>query len=287
MMKNKFVHLNHCKSSYCDSGSSKPAIVFLHGLGATKRIFHRQYDSALTQSYRLIGLDLPGHGESDKPSDPETQYTAQALSASVINLLNTLDIERAMVVGWSLGGHIAIEMMQMAPERLDGVFLTGTPILGHGPLAALRGYQLRMELLTALKDTMRAREADKFARLCFGNVFDDARLLDVMRTDMRIRPHFNGSIAQGTGSSQKAIVESCSVPLCLANGADDPFIRAKHFDEVSYANLWEAQTHTIADSGHVPFLTAANAFNMLVHKFAADAVLRSSEAPAEDLRQFA
>lgn len=287
-MENKFVTLSQGAVSYLDNETNDTAIVFIHGLGAAKEVFAHQYESPLAQSYRLIGIDLPGHGDSDKPHDPEKAYSVQGLAVTLNELLNSLSVDRSIVVGWSLGGHVAIEMMQMFPERLMGVMTTGTPPLDHGTFAAFRGYQMRMDLLTALKNSMNAREADRLARTCYGSHFSDAHLAWMMRTDMRLRPVFNRSVAQGTGPSQKTIVETSAVPLCIANGADDPIIRSGFFDTIDYANLWDHHAHILSDAGHAAFLAAPNRFNALLHRYATEMGMHEANRVAmEQMRRSA
>jgi pimeloyl-ACP methyl ester carboxylesterase len=97
-----------------------PAVLALHGLGGTKASFLPTL-AALAPSHRVIAVDLPGFGESDKPI--AAPYDAAWFARSQTGLLDALGIERAHVVGNSMGGRVAIEMGLGHPERVDKIVL--------------------------------------------------------------------------------------------------------------------------------------------------------------------
>ena len=107
-----------------------PPVVMLHGLGATKASFLPTV-AALAPKRRAIAIDLPGFGDSDKPV--RAAYDAAFFARSVVELLDTLEIERADIVGNSMGGRAAIEVGLTAPERV------GRMVLLTPSLAWLRG----------------------------------------------------------------------------------------------------------------------------------------------------
>lgn len=94
-----------------------PALVLLHGLGATKASWLPIVPD-LAQSYRVLALDLPGFGSSSKPRG---RYDARWFSEHVFALLSTLGIERAFVAGNSMGGRVAMEMGLAHPEIVEAI----------------------------------------------------------------------------------------------------------------------------------------------------------------------
>ncbi len=105
--------------STMEAGTGDP-VVMLHGLGATKASFLPTL-AALAPSYRAIAIDLPGFGDSDKPLS--APYHPPYFARAVCALLDALELERAHVVGHSMGGRIAIELGLRAPERVDRLAL--------------------------------------------------------------------------------------------------------------------------------------------------------------------
>jgi pimeloyl-ACP methyl ester carboxylesterase len=103
---------------YLDAGAGRP-LVLLHGLGATNASFLPTL-AAFAQGHRVLAPDLPGFGESDKPIrayDPA--FYARWLAA----FLDALGVDRAVLVGNSMGGRVAIEAALTVPERVDGIVL--------------------------------------------------------------------------------------------------------------------------------------------------------------------
>jgi pimeloyl-ACP methyl ester carboxylesterase len=97
-----------------------PPVLCLHGLGGTKASFMTTV-AALADSHRVIAADLPGFGDSDKPLG--AAYDAPYFSRAVARLLDALDIQRAHLVGNSMGGRIAIEVGLREPERVERIVL--------------------------------------------------------------------------------------------------------------------------------------------------------------------
>jgi pimeloyl-ACP methyl ester carboxylesterase len=100
--------------SILSAGAGEP-VICIHGLGGTKASFLPTV-AALADGYRVIVLDLPGFGESDKPI--AAPYDARYFARSVTALMDELGIQSAHVVGNSLGGRVAIELGLRHAERL-------------------------------------------------------------------------------------------------------------------------------------------------------------------------
>jgi pimeloyl-ACP methyl ester carboxylesterase len=97
-----------------------PDMLMLHGLGATKASFF-DTAAALSRSYRVHVLDLPGFGGSSKPAT--APYGATYAARAVIGAMDAMQIERAHLVGNSMGGRIALEVGLERPERVGGLGL--------------------------------------------------------------------------------------------------------------------------------------------------------------------
>lgn len=94
-----------------------PPVLLLHGLGATKASMLPTV-AELSRDHRVLACDVPGFGDSAKPRGA---YDAPWFAARVIELLDTLEIKRAALVGNSMGGRISIETALRAPERVGAM----------------------------------------------------------------------------------------------------------------------------------------------------------------------
>jgi pimeloyl-ACP methyl ester carboxylesterase len=113
------VHLPGRRVSTLTMGEG-PDVLLLHGLGGAKSSFF-DTAAALSRRYRVHALDLPGFGASSKPTT--APYTARWFAETVLAAMDELGIERAHVVGNSMGGRIAIEVGLRYPERVTSLGL--------------------------------------------------------------------------------------------------------------------------------------------------------------------
>ena len=97
-----------------------PPVLAIHGLGATKGSFLPSV-AALADHFRVIAVDLPGFGDSHKPV--RAPYDARFFADAIIGLLDALELDRAHLIGNSLGGRIALEVAMRNPQRVDRIAL--------------------------------------------------------------------------------------------------------------------------------------------------------------------
>ncbi|MDQ1446487.1 MAG: hypothetical protein QOI20_2951 [Acidimicrobiaceae bacterium] len=116
---------------YAERGRARPdapAIVLMHGLLFSYRLMERVAQRLV--DYRVLLLDLHGHGGSDKPTDP-ARYTWAEMSADVDALLDELGLASAVIGGLSLGANVALAYAQAHPARCDALILE-MPVLLRG-----------------------------------------------------------------------------------------------------------------------------------------------------------
>jgi pimeloyl-ACP methyl ester carboxylesterase len=107
-----------------------PAIVFIHGTRLTRSMWRAQLDE-LRDRYRVVAMDLPGHGTAaDRP------FTIAAAADEVAQVIEEAAGGRAVVVGLSLGGYVAMELAARRPELVRGLVLSGASAEPVGVRAA-------------------------------------------------------------------------------------------------------------------------------------------------------
>ncbi len=99
-----------------------PVVVFLHGMGGSRTAWEPQLD-ALAGDFRCVAWDLPGYGASPPTDGP---LTFRALTGAVARLLDSLGVDRAPLVGLSLGGMVALHTAVEHPDRIGGLALLDT-----------------------------------------------------------------------------------------------------------------------------------------------------------------
>jgi pimeloyl-ACP methyl ester carboxylesterase len=120
LMRISAVQVGSERISALVSGQGPAHVVCLHGLGANKASFFETI-AALAPDHTVHAIDLPGFGSSSKPS--RGRYDAPWFSARVCEYLDQRGIDRAHLIGNSMGGRIALEMALSAPERVETLSL--------------------------------------------------------------------------------------------------------------------------------------------------------------------
>jgi pimeloyl-ACP methyl ester carboxylesterase len=132
---------------YITAGKGNRTIVFVHGW-ACNLGFWREQVAALADKARLILIDLPGHGQSDKP---QTAYTMDFFADAVLAVLRDANVDKAIFIGHSMGGAVIARVHHHAPEKVaalvsaDGLLcrLSGTPEEGRALVAPFATSQYR------------------------------------------------------------------------------------------------------------------------------------------------
>ncbi len=135
------------------------AVVFVHGVGGCKENWLPQI-SALCSEYRCIAVDLPGYGASP---DPEGPLTMAAFGRAILRVLDQRRIDRAHLVGLSMGGFIVQQLLRSDPQRLLSVTIADSGI----SLRAAAGNENAEAFVNSRQDMIRsgiamAEIADRF-----------------------------------------------------------------------------------------------------------------------------
>jgi pimeloyl-ACP methyl ester carboxylesterase len=238
----------------------------IHGSGWSQKVFAKQFDSVLAGTWRLLALDLPGHGASDDAQDPQASYSITGFAECIEDVIDQFGLPRLALFGWSLGGHLAIEVASRS-DRVAGLMVTGAPPVPPGFIGMLRGFHPSFDMLLASKQNFSQRDRDRFTHLSFGKIADPAFAEMILRTDGRVRTRFSQSMMRGEGADQRRTVEQASVPVAFVNGEDDPFVRASYLSSLDVPLLYGEKPLIVEGAGHAPFWEKPTEFNALLDGF--------------------
>ena len=249
---------------YRDRGDG-PAIVFLHGLGGNSASWQQQFE-ALSNSYRVVGWDMPGFGKSDLL--PKQPAATRDYSALAVRLMDTLGIQSAHGVGTSYGTVILADLVQSNPDRMKSIiFACGVTGMGHLP----------PEKRAALRATRR-REIESIGQRKFAETRNSTYVAGGLPPELVARVVELAGSAQPEGYLQAygALTESnifpslaaIKLPSLVISGANDPIAPAADCERVAAA-LSNAEYHCIQNSGHYVNLEQTETFNRLLSGFIA------------------
>jgi pimeloyl-ACP methyl ester carboxylesterase len=267
------------------AGSGSEQVICLHGLGSNKASFF-QTVAALAPECTVHAIDLPGFGASDKPA--RGGYNAQWFAAAVLGYIDALEIDRAHLVGNSMGGRVAIEVAFDEPERVASLSLL-TPALAFrrrqlAPLVKL----LRPEL-AVIPHSLRER----VVRDQFWGLFAQPERLDPAAADIavdefcRIYRSRSARVAFFAAARNIYLDEphgedgfyarlAALQPPALFIWGDSDRVIPPGFSRHVAAALPSASQVILEDCGHVPQVELPEQTNRLIRER-----IRSSSAPAE------
>ena len=114
-----------------EAGHGDLPVLLIHGNSLSREVFRKQLGGALSTKYRSIAFDLPGHKDS---SDALNASRTPGLADAAIEALGRLGLREVVVVGWSLGGHIALEMASQS-SGIKGLLVCGAPPVSRHNMA--------------------------------------------------------------------------------------------------------------------------------------------------------
>ena len=266
------IEIDGQRLAYVSDGPADKTAVFIHGNSSCKSAFKEQVSALLEAGYGLLAIDLPGHGASDDAAHPETDYTIPAYAKTINALSNKLQLHRPVLCGWSLGGHIAIEIAGSGAD-ISGLLICGTPPVGPGIEHAEKAF-----LPSDVGDVTGAEappthRLDAYIDAVYGTLspVPDKLRRAGHRADGRSRASmFNHWISGVSGHSQRDVVQNWRSPLLIVHGAEDAFVPADYFQTLDMPGDGAGTVfEVIENAGHAPFLEAPETFNRLLLEFCA------------------
>jgi pimeloyl-ACP methyl ester carboxylesterase len=258
-----------------ESGGQGPPVVLIHGNSSSSRAFSRQLEGPLGGRVRLVAVDLPGHGESDDARDPGA-YSLPGHARAVRAVVEALDLHEARFVGWSLGGHVTLEMAPDLP-RARGFVIFGTPPVpsrAEQPIPsrepARDPFLPNPTMRFTFQENIDKGEASAYVAAFFKPGFADVPsfyLQDALRTDGRARSGLGSSVEGGLYRDEVAIVRDLDVPLAVLHGGDEQLVNGQYFGSVVMPSLWRRAVQMIPYAGHAPHWETPKAFDALLEAF--------------------
>ena len=121
--------------------SNAPPILLIHGWSQNHLCWKKQYDSRLADEFRIVALDLRGHGMSDMPLEAEHYTDARLWADDIAAVIQQLRLDRPVLVGWSYGGLIMCDYLRAyGQDTISGInFLDAAVTLGADDFGTVIG----------------------------------------------------------------------------------------------------------------------------------------------------
>jgi len=284
------VHVGrHCVSTL--TMGQGPDVLLIHGLGGTRASLF-ETAAALSGRYRVHAIDLPGFGSSSKPATGG--YNARWFADVILGLMDESGIERAHIVGNSMGGRIAIEAALVAPERVGALGLLCPAVAwvrrGLHPIVRL----LRPEFGMLPHAFSRKLVASQFSSMIYDLDAIDPSVGDLMVDEFRRIYHSAGARYAFLACARNIYLEkpfgrggfyprlaTLQHPALFIWGSHDPLVPCS-FGRHVRKWLPSAEQLTIQNCGHVPQVERPEETNELLLGFFAEAEQSGRHLRAQD-----
>jgi len=252
-----------------DAGEGKP-IVLIHGWPLSDEMYEYQYNDLVNKNFRVIGITLRGFGKSDKPFGA---YNYDVHALDIKRILDKLDIKDAMLVGFSMGGAIAVRFVAAYNEtQVSKLVLAGAAV----PIWTQREdfpYNLPQK---AVDDLIKLNYKDRPKLLS-----DFAKIFSATETSLNdgIGNWLNGiGLSASSHATAECLValrdtdlrpdlEKIKIPTLILHGKNDK-ICSFDLAEQMKAGISDSKLVAFEKSGHSLFLEETKKFNSELIKFA-------------------
>ena len=227
-----------------DVGQGRP-VLFLHGLGWSHALWHRQVET-LSDRYRVLVGDMRGHGRSAKPPGP---YTMDALAQDWLRVLQACGVEDLALVGLSQGGMVAMLIASLFPDRVKALALLGTAcsfsdqawagMEERGRVARASGPRAAAEATarSVFSATFATRDPDFVAEFVEDRLAADAAGIGAAMGALR-------------GFDVRERLGRISCPTLILHGTEDRVIAPENAGEVAN-HISGSDLHLIEGAGHI------------------------------------
>lgn len=258
--------VHYLESKGPDSQDTGATILLLHGNSSAADAFSAQF-AALGNRYRLLALDLPGHGQSAAATPKH--YSFAGYADALVDFIERLQLEDYLIVGHSLGGHAALEALPRLPG-LRGLCLIGAPPFNSNNAGQLFCAEPTGGLVfqAELDDQQVSRLANAFvnpARLEQTQL--DSLESYIRATDPKVRAALGASLSSGAFADEVALLAASGVPTLLLQGTTDAFIDAQACAQATAFAPAKLSVVLFDDCGHCPHLEDPNRCNDLLDTF--------------------
>jgi pimeloyl-ACP methyl ester carboxylesterase len=242
-------------------------IVFIHGYSQCWLAWSRQMSSDLADDYRLVAMDLRGHGLSDKPREG---YEHSRLWADDVNaVIQALSLDHPVLCGWSYGTLVILDYIRHHGEDgISGVnFVGGITKLGTDAAMSV----ITPEFLslapgffgTDVEESLRSLES--LLRMCFVQAPSVEELYLMLGYNVSVPPYVRQALFSRSFDNDD-LLPKIRKPVLITHGAEDAIVRPSVVDQHK-AGIAHAQIHIMANAGHAPFWEDATAFNQRLRAF--------------------
>jgi len=249
-MVEKFIMAGDTALHVCDSEKGEKCVLLLHGYLENMLVWE-EFIPLIYKSVRVITVDIPGHGISEVKGEV---HTMDYLADVIVGAMDSLGVDRACIVGHSMGGYVALDICERYADRVSGiVLLHSTPNADSEEKRANR--EREIALVKAGKKELLAKTAPEagFAaenRKRYASVIEDLGEIVHLTEDGGIVALLGGMIER---RDQNDMLKRTSIPQLFILGRKDGYI-VESVAQTMIETHPQAKVAWMENSGHMSFI---------------------------------
>jgi pimeloyl-ACP methyl ester carboxylesterase len=247
-----------------------PSILFVHGWAQHHLVFRRQLESALAGEFRLVALDLRGHGMSEVPNDVGAYTSEETWAADIAAVIMQRGLARPVIVAWSYGGYVVSDYLERHGDaNVAGVNYIGWSVVVGEPTPHFvgRGFHdfhqgsVSNDMPTAIA-AMRG-----FVRACMGRPIAAEDLETILAFNCMTPRFVRYALTQKPHRDYAPLLAKLKVPVLLTHGTAET-VALPSAAEYALQNCPTAKVSWYEGAGHAPFVEDPERFNRELAAFA-------------------
>ncbi len=270
-MNPQFTLIDGLRIAYIEKNPDKEhALIFIHGNSCSSESWYKQFTDPILDGFRLIAIDLPGHGLSDDSQSPQKDYNLLRLGQISAAFVRDLQIESYVGIGFSLGANIIAEMLanQFFPK---GIALLGSSVVGeHFPLSDI--VIPRENVSPVFTDDASPESIEEHAGTNSTSVLPKDKeifLRNYHNTRKPFRSSFFRSVTDQMYSDEIRLLKNTGLQVCVIMGAEEKVIKPDYLDNAPF-ELWRGEVHKIPGASHLVHIDQPLYANQLIYQYAGE-----------------
>lgn len=252
------INVNNISVSYIDEGPiHDQTIILIHGFPLNKSMWDKQIEEFL-HNYRVIAYDIRGHGNSDAG---DVDFSIDLFVKDLLGLMDKLEIEKAIVCGFSMGGYIALNAIENYPERFNALVLCDTNCTADNA----EGKDKRLKTIESIKEFGLELYVEESIKKLFAPVSFLIQLEEIMLVRDMIMKTSNQSVfktlhALANRKATCSNLHKIKVPVHIMVGKEDE-ITPPEVALSMHENIKGSTIHIINHAGHMSNMEKPKEFN--------------------------
>jgi 4,5:9,10-diseco-3-hydroxy-5,9,17-trioxoandrosta-1(10),2-diene-4-oate hydrolase len=276
VFEDRYIKIGNVNTRYWSAGDKESVVILLHGVGCHVEFWEKNI-AALSREHRVFAVDVVGYGRTDKPA---VDYTFQFMADFVLDFMETMGIDKASLVGNSMGGGISLTIAAQAPERVEKIVLVDPVGFGRGvsPVMRLMSLPLLGNVLTApsRKGVIRQMQLCLYDPSQASDDFiDRTALISAISGNqrsflslLRITCNMVG-VKEGLIAEFSEYLKKVKLPILVIWGRQDRILPLAD-GEAAVQKMANGTLHIMDQAGHLPQIDKPEEFNATVLGFLKD-----------------